>query len=59
MSDIYEVTVEPRKMLGMCRWTKNGNPINGIYVPAKVLCEIVQKLDMEIEMKIKKIASLG
>lgn len=47
MSDLYEVTVEPNKMLGMCRWTKNGKPINGIYVPGEVLREVANRLDHE------------
>lgn len=47
MSDLYEVEIEPNKMLGMCRWTKNGKPINGIYVPAAALREIAGRLEAE------------
>ena len=43
--DLYEVTVEPNKMLGLCRWAKNGRPINGIYVPAEVLHEMAARLN--------------
>lgn len=47
MPDLYEVDVEPNKMLGMCNWFRNGKPINGIYVPAQVLREINEQLDAE------------
>lgn len=47
MADLYEVDVEPNKMLGMCRWFKNGKTINGIYVPGEVLRKINEQLDEE------------
>lgn len=47
MRDLYEVDVEPNKMLGMCDWFKNGKPINGIYVPAQILREVNDQLDAE------------
>ena len=48
-TDLYEVDVEPNVMLGMCRWTKNGQPISGAFVPAAVLHEIASQLRMEMK----------
>jgi hypothetical protein len=47
LTDLYEVKVEPNVMLGMCRWTKNGHPISGAFVPADVLHDIASRLRME------------